>query len=149
MDKMQQTRWGSHIPINKTLHELFDVTGVMELGMGFFSTPIFTSLSPYTISIESDIQWIDNLEEQGIGNTTTHKIVHHNINNDNIDRSTDYTDISDSVKETANILYDQYLTDNINYLLDVISPYPPIARPKHKEDPVPRHRVSRFSRCHP
>lgn len=116
MDEAKKARWGSHVPINKTLLELFEVTGVMELGMGFFSTPMFVDSSPYTISIESDINWIANLKAEGITNTTKHKIVHHNVGDENIIRSTPYTDIPNDIKNKATEVYNQYLTDDINYL---------------------------------
>lgn len=116
MDNNQQARWGSHIPINKTLLAVFDITGVMELGMGLFSTPLFTSLSPRTVSVECDIEWINNLKAKGISNSKTHKIIHHVIEDEDVNRSTNYKEVTNTIKQKANLLYEQHLTDDINYL---------------------------------
>ena len=108
--------WSSHIPINRTLLEVFDVTGVMELGMGKFSTVLFNRLAPYVVSIENDVKWIETMKEGGIVQTPTHKIVHHDLTGTNVRIGTSPKAVSESVKQKANAFYKKHLTDNINYL---------------------------------
>jgi len=80
MKKMTVSKetWGSHIPVNQAILQTFDVKGVVELGVGFFSTPVFLSGCDNVLSIETDSVWVDEVSGQ-FNPHINHKIVFHDI----------------------------------------------------------------------
>ena len=127
MNKSLQHRqtWGSHAPINRALMETFNVTGVMELGMGWNSTVVFNELAKYVVSVETDKQWINELKAQGIVETENHKIIHQQTPHD-IVRQTRRWNLSPSVlqqlDQEAVTLWKSLLDDRLNMLfIDSIS----------------------------
>lgn len=62
MNIREKFDWGSHIPLNKSLLEIFDVSGVVELGIGHYSTGTFIDSGvKKLLSIETDKSWIANI----------------------------------------------------------------------------------------
>jgi len=45
-EDFRSLRWGSHIPLNKSLLQTFPITGALELGAGFYSTKLFFDACP-------------------------------------------------------------------------------------------------------
>lgn len=76
MDRNRLT-WGSHIDLNNALMDTFDVKGVVELGVGLYSTPIFRRC-PRTLSIECDLGWYNKIVKD-LSSTDNHKIIYHDI----------------------------------------------------------------------
>jgi hypothetical protein len=54
-------KWSSHIPLNVSILKSFPITGVIELGAGFYSTKLFNDMDVPYLSIEIDKQWIEKL----------------------------------------------------------------------------------------
>jgi hypothetical protein len=105
--------------------ETFNVTGVMELGMGWNSTIVFNELAEYVVSVETDKQWINELKVQGIVETENHKIIHHQTPH-GIVRQTRRWNLSPSVlqqlDQEAVTLWKSLLNDRLNMLfIDCIS----------------------------
>lgn len=72
--------WGSHIPINKTILRTFNITGVLELGAGFHSTPFFFENCDYVISVEQDKEWINKMrQEANLVEDDNHSLIHMDV----------------------------------------------------------------------
>lgn len=72
--------WGSHIPINKTILKTFNITGVLELGAGFHSTPFFFENCDYVVSVEQDREWIQKLrDEANLEEDDNHMLIHMDV----------------------------------------------------------------------
>ena len=56
-------KWGSNIPVIKTIMEFFNPSGVLELGIGKYSTPLLYSYNKKLISIETDGDWINSVKK--------------------------------------------------------------------------------------
>jgi hypothetical protein len=115
-EKFSELRWGSHIPMNKALLNSFSITGILELGAGTKSTPLFFKNCKNVISIESDIEWINKLKaEKIVEESATQKIVYHKVP-ESINRSTLRKDVPTDVLENATRFYHTFITPEINYL---------------------------------
>jgi len=56
--------FGTHLPVNKAILKIFQPSGILELGAGKNSTPLFYNYGKQLISIESDIEWVELLRKQ-------------------------------------------------------------------------------------
>lgn len=107
-------RWGSHIPVHKALFKTFKISGTLELGAGHNSTPMLSTLSNKSTSIETDINWINTLKEK-YNFSENHQFVHHKIPK-YINRSTPAKEINDQIMQEASDLYLKYSSENLNFL---------------------------------
>jgi hypothetical protein len=108
-------RWGSHRALNISLLKTFPITGVLELGAGFNSTGLFFKRCGLVTSIESDRGWITKMIDDGIEETNTHKLVHHQVPNQ-INRSVQYGDIDNDIHTEAVNLYRNNIHPFMNYM---------------------------------
>lgn len=112
--------WGSHVPINTALINTFNITGVMELGMGDNSTNLFRRLCDSVVSIETDEEYANQFES-----TDRHRVVHHPVPH-HIERFTRRYEIADDVLKVLDEKYIETLKcayrDDLNMLfIDCIS----------------------------
>lgn len=118
----EHIRWGSHIPINSSILKVFDITGVMELGIGYHSTPMFFQSAKKVIGIETDKAWIDKMLSE-IETDNNHKIIHHKIPN-HIKRPTRRHMLSKEELLDARNFMLSHVTDDLNFLfIDCISSF--------------------------
>ena len=71
----QQIRWSSHTPINKSILRVFDITGVLELGIGYYSTPMFFRNAKKVVGVETDLEWINKMSSD-LQQDENHRLVH-------------------------------------------------------------------------
>lgn len=72
--------WGSHVPVNNAILETTTITGVLELGIGYNSTPALFESSPYVLGVENDLAWIEEMRNSGmIKEDENHKLIHHDL----------------------------------------------------------------------
>lgn len=104
MTNNHKQTWGSHVPLNKSLLKTFDISGVLELGIGFNSTPLFFQSCDNVISVENDLDWIEKIKsEKIVVETDTKYIIHHDVGD--IKRTTRRHDLSDSFLISMNEYY--------------------------------------------
>ena len=53
--------YGTHLPVLKSIVEVFHPHGVLELGAGKFSTPLFYNNVKKVVTIETDGKWIEEV----------------------------------------------------------------------------------------
>ena len=112
--------WGSHVPLNKSLLNTFEITGVTEFGIGHNSTPVFAQHANKVIAVESDSKWLETMSKEypATGKLT---YIHHKTKYSRTTRPWD-------IKEQDAIEYKQFLNtinfDNTNMLfIDCYSGY--------------------------
>lgn len=74
----QQIRWSSHIPINSSILRVFDITGVLELGIGYHSTPMFFKNAKKVVGVETDLEWINKMKDDLVQDEH-HRLVYHQM----------------------------------------------------------------------
>ena len=112
--------WGSHVPVNKSIMEFFDITGVMEIGAGYNSTPVFFKNAPYVVSIETDKEWVEKMKAD-IQEDENHKMVYHEIAS-HITRPTRRHAVSQDFLDQSYEFWMSHLDDRMNFLfVDCIS----------------------------
>ena len=115
-DAKRDLRWGSHVPLNQSILSSIPITGVLELGAGTNSTPLFFEKCEYVTSVESDKHWINKLiNDQIVKETENCRLVYHSVP-DSINRSTLRKDISKDVLDSAIELYTSLITPQTNFL---------------------------------
>jgi hypothetical protein len=112
MDDTFEYRWGSNRPVIKTIMEHFIPKGVLELGVGKYSTPLLYSYNIPLVSIESDKAWIDEVKSL-VPDRENFKLIHHDIG---IHFKTKYQDISNEVKNKCVEFYKKYITPDLEFL---------------------------------
>lgn len=109
-------RWGSHVPLNASILKTFPITGVLELGAGLNSTPLFFKHAASAISVEADQAWINKLRnEKLITETENHQIIHHEIP-EPIICSTRREVIPEQILENAGDFYKTLIDEKLNFL---------------------------------
>jgi len=109
-------RWGSHVPINSSILKTFPISGVLEIGAGLNSTPLFFNNCSKVISIENDQDWINKLRNENlIIENDNHKLIHHEIPN-KILRGTRRKDIPKNILDEAISFYKLFMTNDLNFL---------------------------------
>lgn len=73
-DRKSPLLWSSHIPLLQSTLDTFPITGALELGSGFHSTPVLFNRLNAVVAIENKQQWVDTLR-QTIVEDDNHKIV--------------------------------------------------------------------------
>jgi len=108
--------WGSHIPINKSILKTFNITGVLELGSGFHSTPLFFNSCDYAISVEQDKAWIKKLKEESqIVEDGNHCMIYQDV--EPCTRATRRKDISKDILDAASDFFIEVSADDkLNFL---------------------------------
>ncbi len=53
--------YGTHLPVLRSIVEVFHPRGVLELGAGKFSTPMFYQSVKHVVTVESDAKWIEEV----------------------------------------------------------------------------------------
>lgn len=108
--------WGSHLPLNISLLKIFPITGVLELGAGINSTPIFFQNSEHTVSIECDLNWINKLRSENIVQEDENHKMYHHIVPKKIVRQTPRGSISAKNLKLASDFYASFISPSINYM---------------------------------
>ena len=113
-------RWASHIPINSSILKAFDITGVLELGIGYHSTPMFFQSAKKVIGVETDKAWIDKLSSE-IKQDENHQLVYHQMPS-HISRATRRRQLTEQELLDARKFMFDLVTDDLNFLfVDCIS----------------------------
>lgn len=82
-----RTTWGSHIPTNQALLDYLSIDGVLEIGAGLNSTPMFARHIPNCVSIETDEEWVERMRAE-IGPRRGLDLVHYDLKDPSIKRNT-------------------------------------------------------------
>lgn len=118
--KNPKTTWGSHVPSNIAAIKSYQVTGIMEIGAGFFSTPVFFENCKKVVSIETDLDWVMKMKES-IKEDETHEIIHYNIPTE-INRSTRRSNVSKEFLDESEEFWKKYISPEMNMLfIDCVS----------------------------
>lgn len=114
MDKetVSDYKWGSNIPVIKTIMEFFIPIGVLELGAGRFSTPLLYQYNKKLISIETDSVWIEAVKKT-IEPRNNFQIIHHDLG---IQHKTKFNQISEEIKQECVDFYKQYISPELEFL---------------------------------
>lgn len=116
----EQIRWSSHIPINSSILKVFDITGVLELGIGYHSTPMFFREAKKVIGVETDKNWIDKLSSE-IEQDETHQLIHHPMPS-HVSRATRRNRLTEQELLDARKFMLKFVADDLNFLfIDCIS----------------------------
>lgn len=105
-------KWGSNRPVLKTIMEFFKPTGVLELGVGKYSTKLLYDYNIPLTSIETDEAWINEVGDTLLPRDNF-KLIHHPLG---IHFKTKYQDIGDKDKEKSVRFYTQYVEPNMEFL---------------------------------
>lgn len=82
-----RTTWGSHIPTNQALIDYLPIEGVLEIGAGLNSTPMFARSGVECVSIETDEEWVARMRAE-IGPLRGLDLVHYDLKDPSIKRNT-------------------------------------------------------------
>lgn len=76
-------KYGSHMPVIKSVYEIFSPNGVLELGSGVHSTPYFIDKDVRFISLENDKGWHKKVTKRKKGIREGADIIYHPVPNVN------------------------------------------------------------------
>ena len=99
-------RWSSHTPVIYTALELIKPELVVELGMGFFSSPIFfKSDAKKTIHVENTQEWIDLIKDKhkDIIDESKSEFLYQNVGD--VKLQTKYVELNDEQKKSIDVYY--------------------------------------------
>jgi len=105
-------RWGSNRPVLKTIMNFFNPSGILELGVGKYSTPLLYQYNKKLISIETDGDWIETVKKI-IEPRDNFQIIHHKLG---IHFKTKFKFISEKIKQECVEFYKQYITPDLEFL---------------------------------
>jgi len=111
-------RWSSHTPVIYTALELLKPELIVELGMGFFSSPIFfKSDAKKTIHVENTQEWIDLIKDKhkDIIDESKSEFLYQNIGD--VKLQTKYIELNDEQKKSIDVYYKDLLSkvNQLNY----------------------------------
>ena len=135
-----KSTWGSHVPINKSILETFDITGVIELGAGYNSTQMFFENNSKVLSIETSKEWVNEIRKN-IKEDENHRILYYDIPS-NIIKSTRRHQVTKEFLTQAVQFVDSQITSEFNFLfIDSISclRYDMLVNLYHKFDVITFH----------
>lgn len=119
-DAKTKISWGSHVPINNAILEAFPITGVLELGAGYHSTAAFFEKAPKTVSIETDLAWIEEMRKT-LKEDDEHRLVHYQVPKE-ITRSVRRRNVSEQFLYTSVEFFRKHKEPDLNFLfIDCIS----------------------------
>jgi len=105
-------RWGSNIPVIKSIMEYFNPTGVLELGVGRNSTPVIYEYNKKLISIETDKAWIEAVKET-IPSRDNFFLIHHDLG---INFRRTFVNIDKQIKKQCVKFYTQFISPDMEFL---------------------------------
>src|SRR5262245_52614811 len=70
--------YGTHLPVSRAIIEVFRPRGVLELGAGKFSTPLFYHSVEKLVTIETDAKWIAEVAKV-VPSREHFSLIHHPI----------------------------------------------------------------------
>lgn len=105
---------GTHQPVIKSILEIFNPSGALELGTGLKSTPIFYKHEGKVVSIESDKEWYEKVKEN-VGERPGFTLIHHEIGH-GVNTKTKYPNITKIVSDECLFFYNKYLDDDMEFL---------------------------------
>lgn len=108
-------KWGSHIPLDKTILKTFPDVGVLELGAGLYSTKLFFEQTKHAVSIEANHEWIQNVLDDGLQTDENHKIIYHELPKE-ITHHLLPEQVSKSILADSIDFYKANMNDNLNFL---------------------------------
>lgn len=111
-EKLLEYKWGSNKPVIKTIMDFFSPTGIMELGIGKYSTPLLYQYNKKLISIETDGEWIKTVKEI-VPPRDNFQTIHHKLG---IQHKTKFNQISEKVKQECVNFYKQYMSLELEFL---------------------------------
>lgn len=100
--------WKTHQPLIHLMMGSFEPKLVVELGMGFNSTPVFLSYNPERyIGVENDFAWIDYMTSK-YSFKSEYKVIHHDLKDPSIVCYTQKVNLPERLQDT---LYYKSLAD--------------------------------------
>lgn len=108
--------WSTHQPLLHTVLEFFEPKFIVELGIGLYSTPIFSNYkSAQLVSIENDKEWIEYISKKL---NLEYKIIFHDIGPD-LDKTSFVKDMTQDQKRK---IKDYYINFKNQYMYTYLSP---------------------------
>lgn len=113
-DRLLDYKWGSNLPVLDSVTDVFDITGVLELGIGRHSTPLLYSKVKSLISVETDVEWVKTVGSI-VKPRDGFKLVHHGVG---VHHKTKYPQITNDIKKTSLDFYNNIIKENpeLNFL---------------------------------
>lgn len=93
--------YGTHLPVSRALIEVFKPKGVLELGAGKFSTPLFYQKVKKLVTIETDATWIGEVAKI-VPPRDGFELIHHSVK---LSSKTRARSISQKVKDECVAFY--------------------------------------------
>jgi hypothetical protein len=113
MREKSKRRFGSHIPLNKALLRTFPMHGVMEIGCGFMSTPMFREFKISLLSIDENLKWIQKMKKS-VKRNKKHRYVHNLISDPTVKASS--MNLSKQVIQESVELYRKHIGKSLDML---------------------------------
>lgn len=88
--------WATHQPLIKVVMEIFKPGFVLELGTGFYSTPLFIDYGTNLMVVDNDLEWIKLIQEK-----YKIKIIYQNI--EGLEEKHGYNNLSEKQKEDLDL----------------------------------------------
>lgn len=99
--------WATHQPLIKVVMEIFKPGFVLELGTGFYSTPLFIDYGTNLMVVDNDLEWIKLIQEK-----YKIKIIYQNI--EGLEEKHGYNNLSEKQKEQIANDYSSIKIPDIN-----------------------------------
>jgi len=99
---IKKMKYASHLPVTRSIVNIFDIDFCLELGAGIFSTPLLSANSKYMISVENSLDWINEVKNKQNYKNVVFK--HHKLP-DHIKLFTPYDHLNDSDRNKAKLFY--------------------------------------------
>lgn len=104
MSPRKKFKWSSHTPVLQTAIELLQPELIVELGVGYFSSPIFLGSSAKKIMhIENDKSWLDLISNE-YKDSISSEFIFHEIHG-KVKKSTHYNSLSNDAKQELTAYY--------------------------------------------
>jgi hypothetical protein len=71
-------RYGTHVPVLQAMLDVFQPSGILELGVGRNSTPLFHEYGKRLVSVETNRQWIDEIGKT-FPQRANFSLIHHEL----------------------------------------------------------------------
>jgi hypothetical protein len=101
--------FGTHVPVLKSILEVFQPTGILELGAGKVSTPLFHQCGSRLITVETNAQWVEEVRHL-VPPRENFTLIHHVLNG--IHERTKIGAISQRVKDECIQYYRRIVAAN-------------------------------------
>ena len=137
-------RYGTHLPVLKSMLEVFQPRGILELGAGKVSTPLFHEYGKKLITIETNAQWVQEVAA-ALPRRENFTLIHHAV--EKITRRSKIDAIPQAIKGACVDYYAKIISENpqldLLFIDHVSGLHQHLGRPLHE---IPLRRLSRCGR---